>query len=100
MRVVLTGASSEWETVNLGVPQGTILGPIIFLLFINDLPSFLKDVHIVMYADDTTIALAAETAEDLERLAVDAVNTFTRWCERNRLIVNLEKNCMGTFSPA
>ena len=73
------------------------MGPIIFLLFINDLPSFLKDVHIVMYADDTTIAVAAETADDLEQLTVDAVNTFTRWCERNRLIVNLEKTVCVNF---
>ena len=55
MSVVLEGASSDKLTINAGVPHGSILGPTLFLLYINDLPDKLQsDIHV--FADDTTCA--------------------------------------------
>ena len=55
MRVVVDGVSSEWAGVSMGVPQGSILGPLLFLIFMNDLHEVVKECTINLYADDTTI---------------------------------------------
>ena len=64
LRVVLDGKSSQEYPVSAGVPQGSILGPTIFLLYINDLPD---DVicNIAIYADDTTLYSKCDQASDL-----------------------------------
>ena len=53
-RVVLNGQCSEWKNISAGVPQGSILGPLLFLIYINDLPDGLQS-DVKMFADDTCL---------------------------------------------
>ena len=63
LRVVLDGTSSQEYPINAGVPQGSKLGPMLFLLYINDLPDAICDIAI--YADDTTLYSKCDQASDL-----------------------------------
>nr|CAI5816987.1 unnamed protein product [Callosobruchus analis] len=91
--------SDEFD-VQLGVPQGSILGPLIFILFINDLPHYMSSDSIVLYADDTTITVNAENYIHLEQRLNLIAAEFTSWCRRNSLIVNPNKTVCIHFRSA
>ena len=82
---VLNGVRSDLLPVSMGIPQGSVLGPTLFVVFTNDLPSSVPFGSVYMYADDTTIYCVGETAD----LAIDQMNKalreFYNWCLNNRL---------------
>ena len=67
MRVTINGSRSSWVNVLSGVPQGSVLGPLLFLLFVNDLPDWIK-TNIRMFADDTKIWTRISGVNDSEAL--------------------------------
>ena len=87
--VYYNGFSSSEFLATSGVPQGSILGPLLFLVFINDLLSSLS-VHVLAYADDLKLFSRITLLEDAERLQCN-FNKVVKWCENYNLPLNISK---------
>ncbi len=88
-RVVMGSSESEWRDVTSGVPQGLVLGPLLFVIFINDLPEVIK-IHIKLYADDSKIFRIIESDTDAQRLQQD-IDAAVEWSRRWLLPFNIDK---------
>ena len=91
--VAINNELSDSSIVNCGVPQGSILGPLLFLLFINDLPLSLHDTifAVDLNADDTTLYDQQSEMSILERNLQISLNTIHDWCRENGVVLNSEK---------
>ena len=95
--VSVNGSLSDYENVSTGVPQGSVLGPLLFLIFINDLPKCLKYTASNIFADDTTIyACGGSLSEVRELLQLDTHN-LAQWFFINKLIVS-ETKCYSMLA--
>ena len=90
-RCNVNGNLSTASTVTCGVPQGTILGPLLFFMYINDLPNCLRVAAPRMFADDTSITLSAKTVADLKLAVTSELNNLTCWLRANKLSLNVAK---------
>jgi retron-type reverse transcriptase len=79
------------RTINCGVPQGSILGPLLFLIYINDLPQCLKHSTARMYADDTNITTTGTSIREIVTHANDDLNNISDWLKANKLSLNVTK---------
>ena len=90
-RCNVNGNLSTASTVTCGVPQGSILGPLLFLMYINDLPNCLQVAAPRMFADDTSITLSAKTVANLKLAVTSELNNLTCWLRANKLSLNVAK---------
>lgn len=88
--VKVNGLLSSPFLVKSGVPQGSHIGPILFILFINDLVGHLKFAECMMYADDLKIFARVSNVEDQQLLQLD-INSIFDWCNVNDLCLNINK---------
>ncbi len=75
----INGDKSTFLPCNIGVPQGSVLGPLPFLLFINDLPTAAQHSFINLFADDTSMYSGNEDMENLEVLLQNDITNISRW---------------------
>ena len=83
---------STWEKITDGVPQGLILGPLLFLIYINDLPKILNDYTIpILFADDTSIIVKGSNSRDFQVNMDNTFNHINKWFKTNLLTINIDK---------
>ena len=76
-RVRINNICSNWQEVISGIPQGSVIGPLLFVIFINDLPDVIKDSHIFLFADDMkhlTIFIMKRTATTYKKISPQSKN--------------------------
>ena len=97
--VNIDGTLSEREAVQYGVPQGSVLGPLLFLIYMNDLQNYFTspNVKFVLYVDDTNIFVACNTVEEGILLANKVLSNVRAYMLCNLLNVNLDKSCFMHF---
>lgn len=95
--VKINNKRSESYYTSMGTPQGSVLGPLIFLLYINDLPDHLSEGKLFAYADDITLVISDADLDGVCRRIKRVAGQFKEWCDKNRLIINSDKTVYMKF---
>ena len=89
---------SSPQHIQYGVPQGSALGPLLFLLYVNDIANIFENTKSILFADDATLYTTGENLRDLIYTANTDLHTFHTWCVSNRLTVNFNKTFYMLFT--
>ena len=88
---------SEYKAINFGTPQGSCLGPLIFIIFTNDLHKQLQHCNSILFADDTTLYKSHRNLKYLNWCIEDDMKTIVKWFQVNKLTLNIEKTVCLLF---
>ena len=96
--VEINSAKSSSKIVEHGVPQGSILGPILFLLYINDLPLNITQAKVILFADDTNLIFNSFDSINLQVKISETSNKLEQWLANNKLKLNVNKTVYMHFN--
>jgi hypothetical protein len=91
---------SSLQIINCGVPQGSILGPILFLLYINDIYKCSSLLKLILFADDTTLSFKHKNIDELTKILNVEINKISEWMRVNKLSINISKTFYILFRPS
>ena len=89
--VLINGELSDYCAITHGVPQGSILGPLLFNIYINSLSNSVEKARVILYADDAVLSCTASTAVELQAILARELNHICEWYSANRLTINAKK---------
>ena len=98
--VAFNGTNSDTHYVKCGVPQGSILGPLLFILYMNDICSVSKLLFTLLYADDTCVLLSGKDLNDLIAVLNVELISLSVWLKSNKLSLNTQKTFFMVFHRA
>ena len=98
--VTYNGVKSPTKQIKCGVPQGSILGPLLFLIYINDLPNVCKVMMPFLFADDTHLFTSGDNIEEMYEVANQELISIAEWLKVNKLSLNVKKTHYMVFSGA
>ena len=87
----LGNVKSSLRQIKVGVPQGSTLGPLLFLLYVNDFPNISQNLNFRMFADDTNVFYSHTDPAVVERVMNEELENVLRYCKTNKLTVNFKK---------
>ncbi len=93
----VNGSSSDIKNVLCGIPQGTVLGPLLFLLYINDLPNSVQQSRAKLFADDSNLFVIDNSLQTLYNKANSELASLSRWISSNKLHINYDKTTYILF---
>ena len=97
---VVNGHTSECQKVTYGIAQGSIVGPLIYILYANDIFNEINDPNaILMYADDTLLLSKGKSVPECEEHGQGMLNILSSWCDLNKLTINVKKTKSMIIKP-
>ena len=90
-QVTINRMKSSWMDIELGVPQGSILGPLLFMIYVNDLPDVLNKCTGNLYADNSMIYFSHKNPQEVKEVLERELEAMAVWIEQNKFRMNAAK---------
>ena len=98
--VSVNGCNSDHLNVSSGVQEGSVLGPLLFLIYINDLPNSSTKPSFYLFADDTNIYFESDSLNALQKVVNKELRYVKKWLDASKLVLNIDKTTFVIFHSA